>query len=90
MRRRKAILTAAGPDPGSPSPLVLHPDAVFSLEQARRALGMEKSTLAREIRLGRLRVSKRGKRYLFLGSWLREWIADGVVTPRPRKAAEKN
>jgi hypothetical protein len=33
--------------------------------------------LPREIRLGRLRTSKRAGKYLILGGWLLQWIADG-------------
>ena len=58
----------------------IRPTAVFGLEQARAALGLAKNCLPREIRLGRLRVSKRAGRYLILGEWILEWIRKGGVT----------
>jgi hypothetical protein len=38
---------------------VIRQNAVYSLDQARHTLQLAKATLGREIRLGRLRVSKR-------------------------------
>jgi hypothetical protein len=58
---------------------VIHPDAVYSLESARAALGLARATLRREVRLGRLRVSKRAGRYYLLGAWLLEWLRAGEV-----------
>jgi len=58
----------------------IRPTAVFGLEQARAALGLAKNCLPREIRLGRLRVSKRAGRYLILGEWILEWIRSGEVS----------
>jgi hypothetical protein len=49
-------------------------------------LCLTKTTLAREVRLGRLRVSKRAGRYFILGSWLLQWLREGEMT-RPRKNA---
>jgi len=40
------------------------------------------STIRREVREGRLRVSKRCGRYYLLGEWLLEWIAGGEVKRR--------
>lgn len=54
--------------------------AVYSRESARRTLGLRKSTISREIRERRLRVSKRAGRYFILGKWLLEWIEDGEQT----------
>jgi hypothetical protein len=55
----------------------IHDNAVYSLGSARRALRLADSCLRREIRLGRLRVSKRAGRYFILGKWLIEWIEGG-------------
>jgi hypothetical protein len=60
-------------------PHIIDPRAVYDLAQAREALGLAKATLGREIRLGRLRVSKRAGKCLILGSWLTEWIVAGEV-----------
>jgi hypothetical protein len=59
---------------------IIRPGAVYGLAQAQIALGLTKTTLGREIRLGRLRVAKRGGKYMILGSWLLEWIASGEVS----------
>ena len=65
----------------------IRPTAVFGLEQARVTLGLAKNCLPREIRLGRLRVSKRAGRYLILGEWLLEWIKAGEL-PRRQPPSE--
>jgi hypothetical protein len=63
----------------APAPHVIVRSAVYDLAQARVALGLAKATLGREIRLGRLRVSKRAGKYLILGRWLLAWIESGEV-----------
>jgi hypothetical protein len=65
---------------------IIDPRAVYDLQTARSTLRLAKATLGREIRLGRLRVSKRAGKYFILGSWLLEWITAGEVT-RPRPSA---
>jgi hypothetical protein len=65
-----------------PPPHVIIETAVYTTDQARAALGLRKATLRREIRLGRLRVSRRAGRYFTLGSWLLEWIRAGEKRPR--------
>jgi hypothetical protein len=52
---------------------------VFGLNSARAALGLARGCLPREIRLRRLRASKRAGRYFILGAWLLEWIAGGEL-----------
>jgi hypothetical protein len=68
-------------------PHVIIPTGVYDLEALRIGLGFRPSTLPRELRLGRLRVSKRGGRYFVLGEWLLEWLRAGEVS-RPRKSEE--
>jgi len=60
----------------TPEPHVVHPRAVYSIPAAQSALGLPKTTLRREIRLGRLRVSKRAGRYYLLGEWLPAWARE--------------
>lgn len=60
-------------------PPVLHPNTVLTLASARALLGLSKSGLQREIRLGRLRCSKRAGKCWILGAWLLEWLASGEV-----------
>jgi hypothetical protein len=63
-------------------PAILDAHAVYSLDQARQVLGLAKGCLPREVRLGRLRVSKRGGRYYTTGVWLWEWLTAGEVHRR--------
>jgi hypothetical protein len=66
------------------SPPVLNPRAVYTRLQATALLGLKPSTLATEIRKGRLRVSRRAGRYFILGAWLLEWIERGETSSRRR------
>lgn len=43
--------------------------------------GLKKSTLAREVALGRLRCYRRGRTTYFIGADLLEWIRGGAVKP---------
>ena len=61
---------------------IISPNEVFDREAAQQALDLSNSSLRREIRLGRLRCSKRGGRYYFLGSWILEWLSDGEIRGR--------
>ncbi len=65
---------------------ILH-EAVYDLEAARAALGLTKTTLSRETRLGRLRCSKRAGRIYVLGEWLLEWLRAGEVHKSRRMPA---
>ena len=61
---------------------VIHPQAVYDRDAARIALGLTKTTLARELRKGRIRCSKRAGSYYILGQWLLEWLETGEVPRR--------
>jgi hypothetical protein len=61
---------------------VIHPNAVYGRDDLRIVLHLRKSTLGREIREKRLRVSKRAGRYFILGSWVLEWLRAGEITKR--------
>lgn len=77
------------PPPPAPPPavLVVHPGSVFTAEEFRAALKLKKSTLASEVRAGRLKVSKRAGRYFVVGARILEWLAAGEMD-LPRKARE--
>jgi hypothetical protein len=62
-----------------PGPHIICATAVYDLQAARIALGLSRSTLGRELRLGRLRAAKRAGKYLLLGEWLLQWIREGEV-----------
>jgi hypothetical protein len=66
---------------------VIHPTAVYTVEQAQAALHLARSSVRRELREGRLRVAKRCGRYYLLGSWLLEWVAGGELKCRRRETA---
>jgi hypothetical protein len=70
------------------TPHVIRADAVYTPATARDALGLSKTTLGREIRLGRLRHTKRAGRSFIMGSWLLEWLADGEVRRKTKADAE--
>ena len=58
-------------------PHVINDNAGYTVSQAGKLLGLPKSCLPREVRLCRLRVSKRAGRYFVLGKWLLEWLEAG-------------
>ena len=60
-------------------PHIIAAQGVYDLEAARTTLGLKQGTLPREIRMRRLRASKRGGRYYILGQWLLDWLAAGEV-----------
>jgi hypothetical protein len=59
--------------------LSLDPDAVFDDGSLCQALGLTLATLARARREGRLRYTRKGKRVLYLGQWVKEWINSEVA-----------
>jgi hypothetical protein len=73
--------------PAAPAIRVIPPDAVFWLGELREILGLPLTTLRREARSHRLRVARRGGRYITTGAWVHEWIISGEVVRRP---AERN
>jgi hypothetical protein len=80
---------ASAPGPQRAGPLVtLSPTDVFSLDGARQALGLGPTSLKREVRQGRLKVSKRCGRYFVTGAQLLAWLA-ACELPR-RRAVEVN
>jgi hypothetical protein len=58
---------------------VIAETGVYTVDDAIRIFRLRKSTIRREIREGRLRVSKRAGRYFLLGRWLLSWIEGGEI-----------
>jgi hypothetical protein len=58
---------------------VIHPNAVYTIATLQSALGLTKTTVGREVRLGRLKVSKRAGKYFVLGIWVLQWLRNGEV-----------
>jgi hypothetical protein len=80
MPRRKIIPETLRTETPFTAPLVLDDHAVFTVEQIRATLRLTKSTVRREVREGRLRVSRRAARYFLLGVWVRQWLEAGEIT----------
>jgi hypothetical protein len=78
MPRRRAE-TPPPPAPPAGVLLTLDPLSVLDADAVRRVLRLRTSSLRREIREGRLRVSKRCGRYYFLGRWLIDWLEAGEL-----------
>jgi hypothetical protein len=73
-----------------PPNLVIRANAIYTPEGLRSALSLPKSTLSREIRLGRLRVTKRAGRYFLLGKWVMQWLQEGEVRRKDRQAKDES
>jgi hypothetical protein len=61
----------------------IRPGQVYTLATLTQTLGLKRSSLAREIREGRLRHAKLCGRVWFLGSWVRQWLAGGERVRKP-------
>jgi hypothetical protein len=68
---------------GPELPHVVHPAAVYTVDDLRRIFGLKASSVRREVRMKRLRIAKRCGRYYCLGQWLLEWFEDGELKPQP-------
>jgi Helix-turn-helix domain len=82
MPRRRSSAQVVRPDSppaAHPAPLVIEPNGVYQPDYVRATLQLTATTLRREIRLGRLKVCKRGGRYFFLGEQLLAWLRGGEV-----------
>ena len=62
-----------------PPPAVVHPNTVYLAATFKATFGLRGTSLPREVRSGRLRVSKRCGRYYILGAWALDWIRAGEV-----------
>ena len=75
------------PTDPSAQPALIHPHAVYSVQALMTALGIPRSCIGREVRLGRLRMSRRAGKYYCVGEWLLEWLRSGEIKPRRRTEA---
>ncbi len=76
--------------PLNEQPHVIHPRAVYTVASLQAALGLTRTTVAREVRLGRLRVAKRAGRYFILGRWALQWLEEGEVRRKDRQAKDES
>jgi hypothetical protein len=75
-----------GAKPSSGGLHTIRPTTVYTLESATKALGLNRTTVRREIMQGRLSRAHRAGRVYILGKWLLEWLEAGEVR-RQDKAA---
>jgi hypothetical protein len=99
MARKKAppegpgapALPPEGPGaPALPPVHVIHPDAIYFLDQVKVLFRLSDSTVRRELREGRLKVSKRAGRYFLLGKWLIEWLEGGLLRRGKGRTPDRN
>jgi hypothetical protein len=81
MPRRRAAAV-----PVAPGVHVIDANGVYTVDDARQIFRLKQSTIRREVREGRLRVSKRAGRYYLLGEWLLQWIREGELRGRTAAA----
>jgi hypothetical protein len=55
-------------------PLSLEPSSLYDDGALQLAAGIAPATLARARRSGRLRFTQQGKRTLYLGQWILDWL----------------
>ncbi len=63
----------------------IRPTDIHTLGSLQALLGLRPGTLPREIRLGRMRSSKRAGKVLILGAWVLEWIEGGERKRQPEE-----
>jgi hypothetical protein len=80
-----ASKVASETHPPTPDVPVVHPNAVYTADSFRKTFGLRISSLRREIRHKRLRVTRLCGKYFILGEWILEWIRC-----REKKAAEQD
>ena len=57
----------------------INPDDILDREGLQQALGLNPSTIGREVRRGHLKAYRRAKKDFFLGSDVLSWLKDGEV-----------
>jgi hypothetical protein len=60
--------------------LSIDPQGIYAENAVARALGIPLGTLREARRSRRLRFSRKGKRVLFLGQWLIDWMQDDTAS----------
>jgi hypothetical protein len=68
---------------------IIRPDAIYRPAEIEAILGLAASTLSREFREGRLRMSKRAGRHWLMGAWVISWLAGGEYHYKPQHRATK-
>ncbi len=55
-------------------PVLIEPDALYDDAALRHAIGLSPARLAAARRSGSLRHTRQGKRTLYKGAWVLEWL----------------
>jgi hypothetical protein len=69
-------------------PVSIEPDALYDDGSLRQALGLTSNTLTSARRARTLRFTRQGKRTLYLGRWILEWL-ESTPAATPSKAREQ-
>jgi hypothetical protein len=78
MPRRKQAFAAVERG-AAPAVHAIDPNGIYFVDTFQEIFRLRKSSLRREIRENRLRVSKRCGRYYLLGEWILAWLRDGEL-----------
>ena len=78
----------ASPPVSPPAVPVIDENAVYFVDTLQAIFRLRKSTIRREWRAGRLRISKRCGRYYVLGVWVLSWLRNGEVLPGKARSVE--
>jgi hypothetical protein len=62
--------------------VVLDPTAVFDDGALYCVLGISAASLARARRDGHLRYTRQGRRILYLGEWVTNWLRQSALRPQ--------
>jgi hypothetical protein len=69
-------------------PASIDSEALYDDGSLRQAIGLTDAALANARRAGALRYTRQGKRTLYLGRWILDWLEAAAVKPSaPRQAA---
>ena len=64
-------------------PVLIKPEALYDDTALGQALGLTPAALAAARREGSLRYTRKGKRTLYKGEWILDWLESEPVGPRP-------
>lgn len=66
-------------------PFRIEPEALYDDGALYQALGVSPTALAAARRAGTLRYSRTGKRTLYKGAWVSDWLESTASNPAPRR-----
>ena len=72
------------------SPVPIDPGAVYDDGAVVLALDIPSATLVRARREGRLRYTRQGRRVLYLGQWLLDWLSADTSSAGKKEGVNVN